>query len=665
MTSPWRDRPALRALIPLAALFAAVIVACPWYSNFDVDTLTWFEQMRSIADHGSIGFDNGPVDDYAELHTRWFIPARGQAWGILPAPLCYALAPAMWLGGYQGTVRAIWGLFALGALAVYGLVHRLTGRSHVAVGAAYAMVLSTSLGFWATMTAPFVPAAAFGVGAVYLAHRSFGHERLARTLAYGLGAGALAGLALGSHLLYAIPWGLMGLACVSLGAWDHRLARGAAYGLGSAPSLALMAYVNHLRFGSWNPISYGPCDSNGCGAAQANNQTAHAFLDGVKPMLPYAIAFGVVLWLVRRSPRAVATTVLLGALAALVPDTEMRAKWVLYARALWGFVASMGSFTTEFARADDGVGVYLNGWCVRSLLQCSPALALAFVGSRAMSESPRASSVLEDAAALQARAARRLLTAVIAGVLAGCALRAETGGAFVWGWPFLNVRYVAPLVPAAVALAAVAVAELPWRWLHAALAGVVSAGALAWLAKRPETDAARRWHTLVLPLWMAAGTMGLVVSARGAMRASGWASKLVPHAAALAVTACLAYGVAITVGVDAQAAKEYRGAQTSRTLELARCTHGARRFLLLGGYAMDEALALHDRRDITFINLGMGPPGGVRARGLVDRMMTPDRPAFLIQDDAHGPWWLVWQGFRFEHPAGDCPRVYRIVREAP
>jgi hypothetical protein len=80
---------------------------------------------------------------------------------------------------------------------------------------------------------------------------------------------------------------------------------------------------------------------------------------------------------------------------------------------------------------------------------------------------------------------------------------------------------------------------------------------------------------------------------------------------------------------------------------------------------MDEALALHDRRDITFINLGMGPPGGVRARGLVDRMMTPDRPAFLIQDDAHGPWWLVWQGFRFEHPAGDCPRVYRIVREAP
>jgi hypothetical protein len=55
----------------------------------------------------------------------------------------------------------------------------------------------------------------------------------------------------------------------------------------------------------------------------------------------------------------------------------------------------------------------------------------------------------------------------------------------------------------------------------------------------------------------------------------------------------------------------------------------------------------------------------VRARGLVDRMMGPDRPAFLIQDDAHGPWWLVWQGFRFEHPAGDCPRVYRIVREAP
>lgn len=661
MRSPWRDRAALAALAPLGALIAVIAVACPWYANFDVDTLTWFEQIRSVADHGSIGFENGPVADFPELRTRWFIHAGGRAWGIFPAALCYALAPFMALGGYKGVVRALWAMLALSSLVVYDLVYRLTGRRWVAVGAAYSLVLATSLGFWATMIAPFVPTATFGICAVYAAHRSFGHERIERTLAWGLASGAFAGLALGSHLLYAIPWGFMGLATISLGAWRHRIARGAAYGVGSLPSLAVMAWVNHLRFGSWNPVSYGPCDGNSCNA-QVNIQTASAFLEKPKLLAPYALAFAAALWLVRRSPRAVLTVVALGACAALLPDTELRSTWTLYARALFGYVASMSHFNTEYVRAPDGVGVFLHDWCVRSLLQCSPVLVLAFLGARSAAETPVASSVLEDPEALRARAARRFLTASFAGLLVGAALRADTGGAYVWGWPFLNLRYMAPLIPAATALAAVAVAELPWHALHAALAAVAGIAATSWLWKHPETDDARRWWTHIAPLWLSTATLALVVSARGLARSSDLASKIIPRAAAIAVSACLAYGLAVTVGIDADAARQYRGAQTSRTTELARCTHGAKRFLLLGGYAMDEALALHDHRDITIINIGMGPPGGAPARGLVDRMMTPDRPAFLIQDDEHGPWWLVWEGFRFEHPEGDCPRVYRIVR---
>lgn len=651
----------MKALVPLGALLAVIAAACPWYANFDVDTLTWFEQIRSIADHGSIGFENGPVEGFPELRTRWFIHAGGRAWGIFPAALCYALAPFMWLGGYKGVVRAIWAMLGLSALMVYGLVYRLTGKRHVAVGAAYALVLGTSLGFWATMIAPFVPAATFGICAVYAAHRSFGHERLRSTVTYGLGAGALASMALGSHLLFAIPWGFMGLACVSLGAWKHRIARGAAYGIGSLPAFGVMSLVNHQRFGQWTPISYGPCDANSCGA-QVNNQTAGAFLQGPKLLLPYVLAFGAALWLVRRSPRAVLTVVALGACAALLPDGEMRDKWVLYARALWGFVASMSSFNTEYVRAPDGVGAFLHDWCVRSLLQCSPVLVLAFLGVRSAGEIARGSSVLEDVSVAQARAARRFLTAVFAGVLVGAVMRADTGGAYVWGWPFLNVRYMAPLIPAATVLAAVAVAELPWRVAHVALMSVVGFAAVAWLSKHPETDATRRWYTHIAPLWLAAATLPLVVRARSASRSADITAKVLPQVAAVAVSLCLAYGFAVTAGIDADAAKQYRGMQTARTLELERCIGGAKRFLLLGGYAMDEALALHDRHDITIINLGMGPPGGVNARGLVDQMMTPERPAFLIQDDAHGPWWLTWEGFRFEHPAGDCPRVYRIVR---
>ncbi len=647
--SPWTHRPALLALAPIAGLILAVIVRAPWHSNFDVDTLTHFEQIRSVADHGSVGFDNGPVAGFPELHTRWLIAAHGRAWGIMPAGMSYLLAPAMRLDGYAGCVRAIWLLLGLGAAMVYALTFRLTRRPFVAVAAAWALVCGTSLAFWGSMIAPFVPAACLGITAVYLASGTFEPAVPRRELSRGTAAGFFASAALGCHLLWAFPWA--GIGVVLLGAGGSlraRLRRAVAYGVGSAPVLGLMAWVNHQRFNTWSPVSYGPCDAHSCNNP-SNNQTATAFLATVRPVLPFVAAFALVAWLSRRSPRAAGFVGFVGACAALIPDTPTRTRLASLLRTTWGYTVDLGNLDMGFPHMDAGPGVFLKGWCVRSLLQCSPVLAAAVLAGAHRRFAPSSE-----------RATLALLAVVCVGVLTACTLRADTGGPYVYGYPFLNLRYVAPMLPAAIVLAAAALGDLPWRPWHAPVALAVALGGAWWIASRilGDADLTRRELTHWLPLALAAGTL----AATAAWGREGTGTGAGGHLAALIAAVALGWGGAVTLGVDVPAVRAYRGQQDARTAELARCVP-EHRFILLGGYAMDEALALHDQRDIYFMNVGMGPRDGSRAMTLVDHALGPHRPAYLIEDEPGAPWQFDWPGFAFKSIPG-CPRVQRIVRQS-
>ncbi|MEI8254431.1 MAG: DUF2339 domain-containing protein [Deltaproteobacteria bacterium] len=648
--NPWKQRAPLLGLVPLALILLGVMVWAPWHSNFDVDTMTHFEQVRSIADHGSIGFENGPIESSPELRTRWFVAAHGRAWGILPAVMPYLLAPAMRVGGFPGAIRMIWLIFGLGAVMVYALVARLTRRPWLGVAASYTLVLGTSLGFWATMIAPFVPAACIGIAAVYVASRALDARTSRGEFAMSSAAGAVSAAALGSHLLWTFPWaGLGAVMTLTAGSLATRARRAAGYGLGSLPLLALMGWVNHQRFGTWNPVSYGPCNAHSC-TDPNNNQTALAFLGTIAPALPYAAAFALVLWLSRGSRRALTVASFVGACGALIPETPTRERLALLLRTTYGYVFDVGNLNIQYGHAaDGGPGSFNNGWCVRSLLQCTPviaAAALAGFGARSLPQ--------------RHRGTLQLLAAVCLGVLFGCTLRADTGGAYVYGFPFLNIRYIALLVPAALVLAAASMQGLPWRPWHAVVAiGVAGIG--AWfLAGRPhgDDDLLRRQLTH----W---GTVGLAVALFAV--AAAWAhlrDGRGPRVVALFAALAVGCGGAITLGIDTVAARDYRGAQDSRTRELARCAPEAR-MILLGGYAMDEALALHDRRDILIVNVGMGPRDGMHARQLVLDAMRPDRPAYLIEDDASGRWssQFRWPGLTFQRIPG-CPRVRKVVRTA-
>jgi hypothetical protein len=657
VASPWRNHRALIALAPLLGVVFGIIVIAPWHSSWEVDTMTHFVQVHSVADHGTIGAYNGPVDrSHPELTPRWLVPARGQAWGTYPATMSYVLAVGMKLDGFRGSIREIWLLFAVALVVTYALTYRLTQRPAVAVAAAYALGAASSLGMWATMMYTFVPVAAFGISATYLAMRAADVPDLRASLRRAAGAGLCSSVAVGGHLLWLPAFVVLGLALVAVGSDARvRLGRGVVYGLASVPSLALMSWTNFLRWNTWNPISYGPCDGDGClgqTTLLTNPQNGAAFFREYAGVLPFiAVALGAA-WLLRRRRREFAVLVGVVACVALVPDSETRVKTARLIKVAWGYLVDEGSLDVGYPRFSDNLGSYNNlltyggPWVVRSLLQCSPFAAAALL--------------VRPEARPGARVAVIALAGTVLGVVAMLVMRAHMhdGGAF--GLSSVNHRYLLPALPAVTVLAFVALAALPWRpWHGAGAAATAVYGGLALASGRSDEDLLRRQITLWFPLGLAFALWLAAALARGARPSAAWAGATAAVLAAIAV----GYGAAVVYGVDRVFVRDVRGFQDARTAELARCT--PRRFVLLGGHALDETLPLRDQRDIYFINPGMNLPGN-GARLLLDDALRrdPARPAFLIQDEPYFPWHFYWPGYRFE-PVPGCPRIERIVRAPP
>jgi hypothetical protein len=211
------------------------------------------------------------------------------------------------------------------------------------------------------------------------------------------------------------------------------------------------------------------------------------------------------------------------------------------------------------------------------------------------------------------------------------------------------------LISAATVLAFAGIGSLPLRLWHALLAVAIALAAGRALGAVPnDHDLLRRQVTLWLPLAIAlamwtATVVARLHPARGSLR----------HIAAALVAVAVGYGGAVTLGVDGAVARDFRGYNDARVTELARCT--PQRFVLLGGFALDESLVLSDQREIYFVNPGMNPPGD-GARALTDAAMRERGwPAFIIEDTPDGPWNFNWPGFAIRRVPG-CPRIREIVR---
>lgn len=624
MTRPSRAGWCLVALI--AAILAAAWLA-PWHSNFTVDDRSYLEMVQAISARGLPYQDHVHADRSVERRARWNIEREGKLWSTYPPLFPYVAAPIYHLGGVRGVIRFNIALLALLAIGVSGVARRLGAAPAVGVAAAAAAVLCTPVWTLSFVVSSFTLAIVLAVWSVRsaLEAMSSGSRRAAAL------AGLLAGAATAAHLL-AFPMLLgLGAAILALRRGDRRL--GAFFWAGTLPALALMSGLNRVRFGSFNPITYGPCPWRSCAETGILDQSVTLQLRFVAPCVLWLAISAAAAWLVRRSRRRLVATLIAAGLA-LVAVSAIRAPALKVVLLCVGFLVDVGraNLGPDFARSPDGLGNFLGPWVIKSLLQSTPFLAVAAIGLHrgTPEERRRVALVLAPCAAL----------------LATLVLRANMPLAYALGYPFLHMRYLMFAAPLVIAVAITVLGRLRWERGPVLAAALLALALALWLGTRVgDADAARRVLLLRGSLLLCVAT--LIAVARGG-RAASWLA-----------AAAVGYALAVNLAVDLPALARTRNDNDAAMELLARHTPSS--FALVGWpREIDPVLALSATRDIEYADLYEASDWS-GFRRLIDHWSREGRPIFAVFS---APTPSPWPDVRFE-PLDPGHRLVRVSLTAP
>ncbi len=626
----------MRAYALVAPLILALVVvaaAFPWRGVWGVDNRTYAEMIDGVRRHGLPYTTNGDIQRFPEAVAPFNVPSHGRLWGEYPPLFAYVAAPALALGGLRGVTRLNLLLVAATAWSVFRLGRRVTGSARAATIATYAVVLSSPL---VTLSFQTLGAPLMVLLVVLACHAAVDASEASgrRRLAFSLLTGVLGGLAVSAHLV-ALPMVvalLLGLAIVrgapSSPVEDGKTAPLMRLGLAAgafAATLLPLAVLNGYRFGSFNPVSYGPCVWEQCKITGTADLSPGALVAFAWPAVPWLCLVVAGLWLSRRSRLATAGVILVSA-AVLVPHTGMHDRVLRMARTVLAYVVHPSIIDVRVTTTDypwfwvppDGLGALhvvpggdpAHGTAIKSLLECTPFLALA----------------LATRLGRGGDAGRRLLLALpVVALFAQLALLAKFEGAAALGWPNLYMRYALAAVPLLAILGAGEAATLPLQGKHALAAALIGLGLFAYFARgHDDVPLARR----VLETYMTLIAAALALAALLAVRTRPWAR---PWASA-AVALSLGVGVGVSLGVDgcltARAARD-RDRRMDRLEALT-----PPRFALAGwGPENDEVLALRAERDIEYVDLTESRVGWTNFRKLIDVWSDRGLPVFGVFPD--------------------------------
>lgn len=631
-----------------------VVLAFAWYfhlsSVLGVDNRTFAQMIYGIRKHGWPYNLNAASEQFAELRPRFNIPREGKNWGVYPPVYPYFAAPLLALGGFSLVNRMNVILVGLVGVLTHLGARRLARSPMWGAAAGAIVVLATPLwpGSIETMAQPLMEV--FCVGALLLAFACIWREDGWRARLLGFGAGLLSGLGAESHLIGA-PMALMLIAAIAWARWRRKLPRAAwlvpalSAACGFALVLLPVAFLNHWRFATYNPITYGPCVWEECKRSVGNSLNAASLGRFILPPMAWYASVAVASFLSLKRPR-LGIGLLAACALALVPDTVVRLRvWQVF-RTVFGYFVDVTNF--EFGTWGDGPGSWGHMWAgqlCKGLLQCSPILALAltaFLVRRRSSD--RAFVVL----------------APLVGIVGSIAVLARFREAHAFGWPHLFMRYSIPAAPYLAILAATVLARLEWRRWHAALFAVVAlTGLVVYFQSTDDFPLYRRVISLRVTLAVAAIA---VIAATAALRyGSGVMSKLAPPAAAIAT----ALALTINVGADS-AAMVRQCAGIQRKFERFAALTPARFAIVGWGIQIDEVLAIGADRDIVYWDLGESKGWG-NMRWYFDRWKEEGRPVYGIFPAGRFSWpyadWDVtaeqidetWNIWRIDPPKVPAP----------
>ncbi len=523
---------ALPCLLGAAWLAAALFWAAP--APFTIDGFTYWAMIDAIARDGSLFVENGYAEYRAEaLRLVLMVPSGDRLAPQYPGGWGIFAAPAYMVAGLGGVVILNSAATAVTLWLVWSTARGLFDDRRVAASAALIYGLASfaaeyAFGVWphaiATMTA------ALAIWAAVRAWRADG----ARVFLWA----AVAGLAVGAGLNFRVDVILVlpPVAVWLLGTVARPYRTLGALLAGLVPGAAAAAAINHAKFGTFSPISYGQSE----GSVSLGHYSGLMAIAAV--LMVALLALGL-----PRVRRNVYRPVVLGAVMAAVvaaiaaiPQTRQIGLGIV--EGIWVLVVNFQDHPGPyhwFETLDDGTVVTF-GLRKKALLQSMPWAAVLVLLVPGLFRGER-------------RAPLALGFMVVAAVVVPFAMSAWHGGMSS------NMRYFLHAVPMIAILGAVALIELKDRAAAgsaaalAALVAVIAAGA-AW----PLLGQGRSMSSVVQIDFPGALMAGIALTALAAAVLSGTARAVAARMAASLTGVGLLTGFVITHAIDIQASQQAR-----------------------------------------------------------------------------------------------------------
>jgi hypothetical protein len=609
---------------PRATVWVLVAGLLAWstahsgHSVESMDVRTYAQMIRGVAEHGLPYWDNGPTDRFPELLVPWGISAHGHVWGVYGPLYAYLAAPAFRLGSLQLVSVLTFALLAPLALGTFFLAKRIVENEWYAALAAALVVFSTPIMAKAMEITAYPLTAVLAAPATYFAIRAI--DPAASPRASSLVSGLFWGALCATHAL-GFPMALSTFAVLAMAPGpqgkptpNEAIRRLAPALAGLFLTVLPVAWLNHVRFDSFNPLSYGPIPWTGLVDPGLLKQNVSEQLRYGAPCLAFVVVTGGVMALVRRE-RGLVMAVLVASLVVALFADPLRTRFIRYGVVAWGFLfdVSLLDLGGLYVRQPDGLGTVFGGFIVKSLLQCTPILAIAPLAAR-----------LKGGRSWTAM----FLLAPSLAMFASLLLRANLSNVDAIGWPWVYVRYTIPALPMLV-VASVAVLEDAGLGAREAWIGLGFSLVMAVALRVASDDAllARRVMLLVLPL--AVGAAATCVAAMASARDTRLGRAI------LAIT--VGTGIALGVGNDYLANAAVKSGCDGLVDRFSDAM--PQRFALVGVLGQfDVLLSTAATRDVEYADL-LRIPNYESIRPLLDYWRADRRPIYLLSLSAPlAPW---------------------------
>jgi hypothetical protein len=595
-------------LAGFCALLLAVAAFYRGHSAESMDVRTYVQMIGGIADHGLPYWDNGPVDRFPELVVPWAVPSGGHLWGIYGPLYPYLAAPAFRLGGLAAVSSLTFALLVPLTVVTFLLARRVVENPWYATLAAVGVVVSTPITAKALEVTPFPLTALLATLGGYFTVRAI--ESPVRR--YAFLAGLTWGAAGAAHAL-SFPMGAMAL--VVLAAAPDRGGRLSRFGLallGFALSVAPLAYLNRLRFGSFNPVSYGPIPWRELPNDELFKMNLVSQVTYSMPAVLFVLAVGALACAARTRARGLVVALI--ALVVAFAVEPLRVRFLRYAVVGFGYLVDLGvqPLAPPYQRPVDGLGHVFGGWVVKSTLQCTPLLLLAPLALRGAGDK------------------RWLFVAILApcaALYASLTMRANLAYTDAFGWPWVYLRYTLAALPALLIASVLAVERVGLSRRQLGGAAVLGVMLLVALALTDDDQAlGKRVVLLVMPL-LAAGGAFVVGIRRETARWGGWV-----------LAGALGLGMGIALGHDLRANVDTKVPNDKTVDRFAEVM--PRRFALVGVLGQfDVVLTVAATRDVQYADAARLHRYD-DLRRLLDLWRQEQRPIYFytVNVEPFNPW---------------------------